>query len=1040
MSSTPVHTMDAGLPLSPEQQALLQRLPEAPSWADAAHALAFEVEGELSIERLEAALGRLLAGHQVLGSRFGSAVGYRGVRQFIEPGSRAVMLESGPQGSLQSWLAQPFEAQGAPLVRAAAWPVAAGQWRVYLAVASSLIDPASLAILQAALPEAWANEAEPDEEAAQFSQYLEWRAEVVLDEDAPQGKAYWQAHLKPAAGELLAPHPAYRRAPTDGETAVVEHSLADQGLDALAAQLGQPLPVLLQAAWWALLGRLSGSEQFLAGWRHDAREDYDYFETACGLFERQLPLLVALPAAESFAGWAQRLGQTLDEHRTWQEYCAADTPASPYSFACRAQASEPGHGWRAAQRLAPQRAGELHLSVTLGSGVHLRLEYAASAFSAAAAEALLEQYQALLGQLVSQAHQPLSTLSLLSGAERERHLAQGQGAALAGATALPARIAGWAARTPDALALDDGQKRLTYAELHAQALRVAGYLHNRQVRAGSLVALALPRSTDWVVAMLGAWYAGAGYLALDPQWPASRQALILEQAGPALVLGDQEAFAGLAELGIAIEPMDRALGAEPLAAAHEPALTDIAYVLFTSGSTGTPKGVLIEQAQLANYVEAASQALSLAEPRHFALGSTVAADLGHTALFGALGNGAALHIADDATFQDPQAFAAFIQAHGIDFLKIVPSHLSALLDGEQACVPQVLVLGGEAPSAPLLQRVRALRPHARVFNHYGPTETTVGVLVHALDSASSSAPLTQVLAGNRIYVLDAQQALVGTGELGELYIGGQQLCRGYLNAEADHAFIADPFNAGQRLYRTGDLARYRPEGGIQLAGRRDQQVKVRGYRIELAEIEQQLLALAGVSEAVVVAEPVQAGELELLAFVVGQGLEAERLASELQARLPSAMVPGHVQVLASMPRLANGKVDRRALLSALQRDAGEYVAPRTALETLLADRMAKLLGLERLNVEQDFFAAGGHSLLVIKLVAGIRKLLQCEAQPAIVFDHPSVAALAQALSAKESAPGQLEKVAQLRLRLDAMSPEEKAQLAAQARQQSSNPA
>jgi amino acid adenylation domain-containing protein len=548
----------------------------------------------------------------------------------------------------------------------------------------------------------------------------------------------------------------------------------------------------------------------------------------------------------------------------------------------------------------------------------------------------------------------------------------------------------------------------------------------------------LPRSVELVVAMLATWRAGAAYLPLDPQWPAARQAEIARHAAASLILAAQapspgDPMASLKVLNLAGLSLDA-----PVTIAASVQARDVAYVLFTSGSTGQPKGVVIEHGALLNYTAGSSQQLGLSACRHFAFSSTVAADLGNTALFGALYNGATLHIADDATLQDPQGFAGFLRDHRIDCLKIVPSHLAALLEAQSAVLPGTLVLGGEAIGAGLVQRIHQLRPDCRVFNHYGPTEATVGVMVHALlpgDDVTHGVPLTQVLPGNQVFVLGADAQLLATGELGELFIGGRQLCRGYLNAEADaDAFIHSPLVGGERLYRTGDLARYRVGGGVQLSGRRDHQVKVRGFRIELAEIEAQLLRLPEVSEAVVVLV-----QEEPQAFVVLRAAMDEsvltHLKTQLVQRLPAAMVPRLILSLERMPRLPNGKVDRKALQNTQPVvSRAVYVAPRDALEALLSTRMAQLVGLERLSIDEDFFAAGGHSLLVIKLVAGIRKLLQCEIHPGVVFDHPSVAELARVLRERESVAGQLEKIAQARLRLDAMSPEEKAALMEKARQ------
>ncbi|MDZ5604324.1 amino acid adenylation domain-containing protein [Pseudomonas sp. RP23018S] len=608
----------------------------------------------------------------------------------------------------------------------------------------------------------------------------------------------------------------------------------------------------------------------------------------------------------------------------------------------------------------------------------------------------------------------------------------------AAADTLPARIAHWCRETPYAPAFVGPGETLTYAALDGRVQRLAATLAVQGVSAGTRVGLALPRSAHWLVAALATWRLGAAWVALDPHWPVARLSTLVQQADATLLISERRL-----ELDIAHVLMGEADGQAAAAPIPEPAVlsaSDLAYVLFTSGSTGMPKAVAIEHGALAHYVASASEALGLAGCQRFAFSASVVADLGHTTLFGALFNGAALHLADDATVQAGEAFARFIGEQAIDCLKIVPSHLAALLDTPQPQLPGTLVLGGEAVAPALVERLLRLRPDLRLFNHYGPSEATVGVLVHAISAADldgSALPLTQVLGHNQLRVLDAQQQLVASGELGELYLAGPQLARGYLNAaqQQAEAFIEAPQVIGGRLYRTGDLARYRPEGGIVLQGRADQQVKLRGFRVELGEIEAELAALADVSEAAVVLD----GQGEPLAFVTARGEAPDdwgnALKRQLEQRLPAVMVPRSVQPLARMPRLGNGKIDRQALTASdLGATQQAYVAPRDALEQVLAGRMAQLLGSERLSVEQDFFAAGGHSLLVIKLVAGIRKLLHCEVHPGVVFDHPSPAALAQALRLQEVAPGQLEKLAQARVRLESMSPEEKARLLEKARQ------
>ncbi|WP_456020892.1 non-ribosomal peptide synthetase [Pseudomonas protegens] len=1066
MSEVMKDVQDPGFALTPEQQALLERLSNTATCGEAMRWLSVVIDGDLDPQRLQAAFDTVLAQQPMLLARLDKVSGFHGLRQTAADAGRfPLTIHAGEQrgGDVQAQISESlqraFVVGESASVQAVLYRLASQQWQLVLGIARYSADAPSLNLVLQQVQRAYAGvQPSEDEESGEFAQYLEWRSEVVLDEDAVTARTYWQQHLQGVQADIATPWLAARSAglevsAADSCVSLNLQSAQCDALHALAEQLGQPVATLLQGAWWVLLGRLSGLDQVLVGLRHDSRADYEYFANAVGVFEKSLPLSLELPGSARFSDWLGPLAARVEEHRTWQEYwtpeLAPDAARPAYGFSLGqtgVAASSGGLRWSVADAVQVQPdAFELLLQVQLDENQRLAgagLQYAASRYSPAAANAVLEQFGVLLSAIVDAPHTALAQLNLLSRTAEQRLLAINPAMqALADQRYLPQRIADLALRAPHAIALTDAEQSLSYGQLQARVESAAEGLNHQGVSAGSIVALALPRSADLVIAMLASWRLGCAYLPLDVQWPQARQALMLEQAGAALLLTDAAHLTAwqdqpyqaltLAELGASSAPL-------PALATQG---TDIAYVLFTSGSTGVPKGVVIEHRQLLNYVAQASQALGLERCKNIGFSSTVAADLGNTALFGALFNGATLHVASDAQMQDGALFADYLQQHQVDCLKIVPSHLAALLDNEQATLPHTLVLGGEPIAPTLIERIARLRSDCRVFNHYGPTETTVGVMIHPLNldgTASDCSALSQVLGNNQVFVLDADLRLAPVGVLGELYLGGAQLCRGYLNAEADaQTFIQSPFDAAQRLYRSGDLARYRTDGAIQLHGRRDQQVKVRGFRIELAEIEAELLRLPAVAEALVV--PAASAEQGLLAFIVPQqGATASLLdtaRAELSARLPAVMVPQHLQLIERFPRLANGKIDRKALqqLAATAAD-DEGVAPRDALEQLLAVRMAQLLGLERLSVERDFFAAGGHSLLVIKLVAGIRKLLQCEVHPGLVFDHPTVASLALALRAVESSPGQLEKMAQVRLRMEAMSPEEKARLAEQARQ------
>ncbi|AZV26269.1 non-ribosomal peptide synthetase [Pseudomonas syringae] len=1066
MNEVMMDTQESGFALTPEQQALLEQLSNTATCGEALRWLSVTLEGDLDPQRLQAAFDTLLAQQPMLLAQLSKVAGFHGLRQSAIPVARfPLTIQAAEQGAediqaqIEESMGRAFVVGESAGVQAMLYRLAPQQWQCLIGIARHSADAQSLHLLLEQVQQAYAGaESAEDEAPGEFSQYLEWRSEVVLDEDATTARAYWQQQLQGAQVDIATPWLAARSvsqttAGADSRLSLVLQPAQRAGLQALAEQLGQPVATLLQGAWWVLLGRLSGLEQALVGVRHDSRSDYEYFASAVGVFEKTLPLSVSLPAGATFSDWLVELAARLEEHRTWQEYwtpdLAPDAARPAYGFTL-GQAGRSGNSgglrWTVSEALPVQPdAFECLLQVQLDDAQQpaaVELRYASSRYSSAAANVVLEQFGVLLDSILAAPNTALAQLNLLGHAEEQRLLAINPSAQpLADSRFLPQRIADLMLRTPDAIALTDAGQSLSYGQLQVRVDSVAQGLKAQGLGEGSIVALALPRSADLVIAMLASWRIGAAYLPLDVHWPQARQALMLEQAGAALLLTDAAhlpVWQGQPQKALTLAEISQSSAALPALATQG---HDIAYVLFTSGSTGVPKGVVIEHRQLLNYTAQASQALGLEQCRNVGFSSTVAADLGNTALFGALFNGATLHVASDEQMQDGALFAEYLQQQQIDCLKIVPSHLAALLDSERATLPRTLVLGGEPIAATLIERIARLRSDCRVFNHYGPTEATVGVMIHPLDlhgAAGDCSALTQVLGNNQVYVLDAQLRLAPVGVLGELYLGGAQLCRGYLNAEADEQkFIQNPFDPAQRLYRSGDLARYRVDGGIQLHGRRDQQVKVRGFRIELAEIEAELLRLAPVAEALVL--PAASAEQGLLAFVVAhQGLSAGLLdaaRAELSARLPGVMVPQHLQLIDRFPRLANGKIDRKALQQLAGRAADdEGVAPRDALEQLLASRMAQLLGLERLGVDRDFFAAGGHSLLVIKLVAGIRKLLQCEVHPGLVFDHPTVASLAMALRAVESTPGQLEKMAQVRLRMDAMSPEEKARLAEQARQ------
>ena len=580
------------------------------------------------------------------------------------------------------------------------------------------------------------------------------------------------------------------------------------------------------------------------------------------------------------------------------------------------------------------------------------------------------------------------------------------------------------AETPDAVAVIFEDEQFSYKDLNVMSNRFARHLRRRGVGPETAVALYLKRSAEMIVALLAVMKAGGVYVPLDPTNPPERLRFTLADCGARIVLThEQQRTAVFDEYDVICLDSNHSEWLEESGENLEEAAaaSNLAYIIYTSGSTGRPKGVCIEHRQLLNYVRSVSQSLSLPKEGSFATVSTLAADLGHTMIFPALCGGT-LHIITEDRLVNPDALAGYFDRHQIDCLKVVPSHLEALLtarDPQQVLPRRRLILGGEGAQPGLLARLGELDPACEVFNHYGPTETTVGVLTFHVPKSRLQAkemaalPLGHPIANAQVYVLDADAQPVPPGVYGELYVGGEGVARGYHNQPGLTAerFVPDPFSRkrGARLYRTGDVGRHLPSGEIEFAGRTDNQVKIAGQRIEVGEIEMTLAEHEAVREAVVIARDV-AGERELVAYVVA-GAEtpvgASELRQHLRQRLPQYMQPAAFVMLDKMPLTANGKVDRRALPApdGTRPEMDQtYEQPRTPAEGQLAQIWSEVLRLDRPGVHDNFFDLGGNSLLGTKMTARVRDRFQVELTLRNLFESPTIAQLSELIAVRQAGP------------------------------------
>ncbi|GAA2097657.1 hypothetical protein GCM10009759_27960 [Kitasatospora saccharophila] len=643
-------------------------------------------------------------------------------------------------------------------------------------------------------------------------------------------------------------------------------------------------------------------------------------------------------------------------------------------------------------------------------GVRLggHLEYATGLFDRGTARALADRFARVLALVADDPELTVAAIDPLTPEERARALARGRGRArpLPGSD-VPGLVADWAARTPDAPAVRDARTRLTYAELDARADALAGVLRGHGVGGGALVALACAPSVEAVVAMLAVLRAGAAYLPVDPGYPAARIRQMLADARPALLLTGAGVPADLAAGPVPRLALDAPLPDAPLPGAAGPVdPAAAAYVIYTSGSTGRPKGVVVPHLALANHMAWMARHLELAPGDRVLARTSTSFDASVWELWLPLTCGAEVCVTPAQANREPRELLDWMRRFDVTVAQFVPSHLALVLaeeGAEPAAGLRAVLCGGEALPRTLAQAV-AGRWGVAVHNLYGPTEATIDATAHRVAgaepvAAGASVPIGRPVDGMRAYVLDGRLRPVPPGVLGELYLSGPNLARGYLGRPGLTAerFVADPFEGGgARMYRTGDLVRWSADGLLHHVARADEQVKLRGFRVEPGEVAAALLALPGVSAAAAVVREDAPGRPRLVGYAAGTGVSGGALREALAGALPGHLVPEAVVVLDALPLLPNGKVDRAAL-PAPRGGRGDGRGPLGAREELVAGIFAEVLERPAVGPREGFFDLGGHSLLAMRVVGRVRAVLGADLAVRTLFEHPTAAALARVL-------------------------------------------
>ncbi len=1005
-----------GFRLSPSQAHLWRRLAEEGPTAFVARCRV-EIAGAFDASTDRPALARALA---VVGERWEILrTGFR-----TPPGMSAPLQEVSPAVALAlgegSAPVPPIDLAAPPLLRAALATGADGVAVLDLALPALLADDAGLDLLVRALAGAYGEQRgetpEPsDDEPLQYADLADWLCDLVESPETQAGRDYWGrqeiAPLDPA--ELpIALLPRGEFAPARREIALPA---------GLPAQLGTER---LATAWSILLARLAARPDVALSVAFSGRK-FAELEGALGLFSPRIPVPFELPGELSFAEAEARVALALAERLGFEEVFAEEllpggiAPELPFSFVRRAAPTSIEAGGATFRVRDREVIGDRFLFELRVDGAGLELGYDANRVGEAEAERLTERFLALLEDALARPAAPIGELSILGAAERARLIHEGNDTArgLGPLCTLNALFAAQAARTPARLALESETGERTYAQLAAESGVLAGALAARGVGRGSIVALALDRSPEMVIALLAVLQTGAAYLPLETSLPAERLAWMLADARPALLLlggGTPEDFGGSVP---AIDLRSFDFAAARTVGTAEIGPDDLAYVIYTSGSTGQPKGVAVSHGAIVNRLLWMQSEFPLGEGDAVVQKTPYSFDASIWEIFVPLLSGARLWLARPGAHGDVAYLAQLVTERGITVLQLVPSLLGPFLATEESALCRGklrrLFCGGEALSADLAAHALERLGIAPV-NLYGPTEAAIDAAFFTATGAERGpqVPIGAPIANDRIFLLDGRGNLAPSLGRGEMALGGAGLARGYLGRPdlTAERFVPDPFGdlPGERLYRTGDIGRWNPAGMLEYLGRIDAQVKIRGVRVELGEIEAALARLAGVAEAAAALRVDRPGDPRLAAYLVaspGATIDVPALSARLAATLPDVMVPADWVVLPALPRLPSGKIDRRGLpaidagRSGRVSRGGEYVAPRTPTEQLVAERLAALLGVPQIGVLDNIFDLGFHSLHATQLGSRLRRTFGVDIPLRSLFELPTVAQLAARIDA-----------------------------------------
>ncbi|MDJ0658850.1 MAG: amino acid adenylation domain-containing protein [Crocosphaera sp.] len=855
-----------------------------------------------------------------------------------------------------------------------------------------------------------------NEEIIQYLQFSEWQNELLEEEDARDGFDYWQQQKKQVISYLKLPFEKSNLNLFNPQVYTIEiNEEITEKIKTFITAYEITIDNFLLTSWQILLSKLTTETKITVNKAYDGRT-YEELEDIIGLTSKSIPIHTTIDDSTSLKDLLIKTHETVNYHRPWQEYYLGDENDDlSVAFECQTHPKQyQGDELtiRIYQQYSCYHPFKLKLFCLLqGHTLKIQLYYNQSLFNLSDIQQFTEYFETLINNILSHPHAQIKDLEILNPNHLHHLLiALNQtNKQHPNVNSFNQKFEQQVKQTPHNIAVIYEDQKLSYQQLNQKANQLAHYLIKQGIKPDTPIPVYGDRSLDILIALLGIMKAGGAYLPIDATLPIPGLKQRLTEAKSPLIITHKSLVTPQSLPDYPIIDLDKDWQIIAQYSDENPQIQltskNLAYIIFTSGSTGQPKGVAIEHQQLLNYLHSIITKLDLPHNANFALISTFAADLGHTCIFPSLATGGCLHIISQQRATNAKALADYCQTHLIDCLKIVPSHLAALLttNAEASILPrQRLILGGEAAPWQLIDQIRQKAPNCCIFNHYGPTETTIGATTFPIEShhdTTGTVPIGRPIDNTALYILDRHLKPVAMGVAGELYIGGAGVARGYLNRPELTAerFIDNPFNPEDRLYKTGDRVRYLGDGNIEFLGRLDNQVKIHGFRVELGEIEAVLQQHPQISQAVVICK-----QDRLIAYIVPKKatLETSQWRLFLQEKLPDYMIPVTYVHLKALPLNKNGKIDRQKLPDPDLQNQAQFVPPRNDIEAQLCQIWAEVLGLEKIGIEDNFFTLGGHSLQAIQLVSKISMVMDRDISVKSLFVRPTIAKFSPLLQAK----------------------------------------